>query len=113
MFTANHYTLLTTQSEFTESMLFNSPEFALFLFILFALFWFIVQSRLSAQKVLLIITNYVSNGCWNCPFLGLSTASPRSILLRGCAHQSLSMSCFAPLRAIPFEHFSKTHHLDI
>ena len=38
-------------------MLFNSPEFLLFLPIVFALYWFVVQRNLKAQNMLLVIAS--------------------------------------------------------
>ena len=52
-------------------MLFNSPEFLLFLPIVFGLYWFVVQRNLRAQNVLLVIASYVFYGWWDWRFLGL------------------------------------------
>jgi len=40
-------------------MLFNSPEFLLFLPMVFGLYWFVVQRNLKAQNMLLVIASYV------------------------------------------------------
>jgi len=52
-------------------MLFNSPEFLLFLPIVFGLYWFVVQRNLKAQNMLLVIASYVFYGWWDWRFLGL------------------------------------------
>ena len=52
-------------------MLFNSPEFLLFLPIVFGLYWFVVQHRLRAQNVLLVLASFVFYGWWDWRFLGL------------------------------------------
>lgn len=56
-------------------MLFNSPEFLLFLPIVFALYWFVVQRNLRAQNVLLVLASYVFYGWWDWRFLGLIALS--------------------------------------
>ena len=66
-------------------VLFNSPEFLLFLPIVFGLYWFVVQRNLRAQNMLLVIASYVFYGWWDWRFLGLITfernraKSPHSI----------------------------------
>ena len=52
-------------------MLFNSPEFLLFLPIVFGLYWFVMQRNLRAQNMLLVIASYVFYGWWDWRFLGL------------------------------------------
>ena len=52
-------------------MLFNSPEFLLFLPIVFGLYWFVVQRDLKAQNVLLLVASYIFYGWWDWRFLGL------------------------------------------
>ena len=52
-------------------MLFNSPEFLLFLPIVFGLYWFVVQRNLRAQSVLLVLASYIFYGWWDWRFLGL------------------------------------------
>ena len=52
-------------------MLFNSPEFLLFLPIVFGLYWFVVQRNLKVQNMLLVIASYVFYGWWDWRFLGL------------------------------------------
>ena len=52
-------------------MLFNSPEFLLFLPIVFGLYWFVVQRSLRAQNVFLVLASYVFYGWWDWRFLGL------------------------------------------
>ena len=52
-------------------MLFNSLEFALFLPIVFFLYWFITQKNLKLQNALIVLSSYVFYGWWDWRFLSL------------------------------------------
>ena len=52
-------------------MLFNSIEFAIFLPIVFLLYWFVTNKNLKAQNILLLIASYVFYGWWDWRFLFL------------------------------------------
>jgi alginate O-acetyltransferase complex protein AlgI len=52
-------------------MLFNSVEFLIFLFIVFILYWFVLNRHLKVQNSLLIIAGYVFYGWWDWRFLSL------------------------------------------
>ncbi|CAM4240195.1 MBOAT family O-acyltransferase [Gillisia hiemivivida] len=52
-------------------MLFNSIEFALFLPIVFLLYWFIAHKNLSVQNFLIVLASYVFYGWWDWRFLSL------------------------------------------
>ncbi|MCL4145951.1 UNVERIFIED_CONTAM: hypothetical protein GTU68_006102 [Idotea baltica] len=52
-------------------MLFNSLDFAVFLPIVFILYWFVFQRNLRAQNLLLLIISYVFYGWWDWRFLFL------------------------------------------
>jgi D-alanyl-lipoteichoic acid acyltransferase DltB (MBOAT superfamily) len=52
-------------------MLFNSLEFALFLPIVFTLYWFVTNRNLRSQNLLLLISSYFFYGCWDFRFLFL------------------------------------------
>jgi D-alanyl-lipoteichoic acid acyltransferase DltB (MBOAT superfamily) len=52
-------------------MLFNSFDFALFLPIVFILYWFICNKNLKLQNTLIVITSYVFYGWWDWRFLSL------------------------------------------
>ncbi|WPU95594.1 MBOAT family O-acyltransferase [Mucilaginibacter sabulilitoris] len=52
-------------------MLFNSISFALFLPIVFVLYWFITNRNLKAQNILLLIASYFFYACWDYRFLFL------------------------------------------
>ena len=52
-------------------MLFNSLDFALFLPIVFALYWFVFQKSLKAQNALVFAASYVFYGWWDWRFLSL------------------------------------------
>ena len=52
-------------------MLFNSPEFLLFLPIVAGLYWFVNQRSLKAQNLLLLVASYVFYARCDWRFLGL------------------------------------------
>ncbi len=52
-------------------MLFNSIEFALFLPVVFVLYWFVTQKGLRLQNALLIAASYFFYAWWDWRFLGL------------------------------------------
>ena len=52
-------------------MLFNSIDFAVFLPIVFILYWLIVQQNLRLQNMLLVVASYVFYGWWDWRFLSL------------------------------------------
>lgn len=52
-------------------MLFNSIDFAIFLPIVFLLYWFVVKSNLKLQNLFLVIASYVFYGWWDWRFLSL------------------------------------------
>ena len=52
-------------------MLFNSLDFAIFLPIVFLLYWFILNKNLKAQNFLILVSSYVFYGWWDWRFLSL------------------------------------------
>lgn len=52
-------------------MLFNSIEFAIFLPIVFALYWFVTQRNLKLQNTLILGASYLFYGWWDWRFLSL------------------------------------------
>lgn len=52
-------------------MLFNSLNFALFLPIVFVLYWFVTKSNLRFQNILLLVSSYFFYACWDWRFLFL------------------------------------------
>ena len=52
-------------------MLFNSIEFAVFLPIVFLLYWFVCSRSARGQNLLLLIASYVFYAWWDWRFLGL------------------------------------------
>lgn len=52
-------------------MLFNSIEFAIFLPIVFVVYWFLVQKNLRLQNFWIVVTSYVFYGWWDWRFLTL------------------------------------------
>lgn len=52
-------------------MLFNSIDFAIFLPIVFALYWFVTLKNLKTQNLLVVIASFVFYGWWDWRFLSL------------------------------------------
>lgn len=52
-------------------MLFNSIDFALFLPIVFLLYWFVANRSLRLQNFLIVVASYVFYGWWDWRFLSL------------------------------------------
>lgn len=52
-------------------MLFNSIDFAIFLPIVFLLYWFVADKHLKVQNVLLLVVSYIFYGWWDWRFLSL------------------------------------------
>lgn len=52
-------------------MLFNSIDFAIFLPIVFILYWFVTNKSLTAQNILLLLSSYFFYACWDWRFLFL------------------------------------------
>ncbi|NRD23504.1 MBOAT family protein [Winogradskyella litoriviva] len=52
-------------------MLFNSIDFAVFLPIVFILYWFVTQKNLKYQNFLIVLASYVFYGWWDWRFLSL------------------------------------------
>ena len=52
-------------------MLFNSLDFAIFLPIVFILYWFVAQKNLKLQNALIVISSYFFYGWWDWRFLSL------------------------------------------
>lgn len=52
-------------------MYFNSIDFAIFLPVVFLLYWFVVNKKLEHQNVLILVSSYVFYGWWDWRFLSL------------------------------------------
>ncbi|MGK0386345.1 MAG: alginate O-acetyltransferase complex protein AlgI, partial [Patiriisocius sp.] len=52
-------------------MFFNSIDFAIFLPIVFLLYWFVVNKNLKLQNFLIVIASYFFYGWWDWRFLSL------------------------------------------
>jgi len=52
-------------------MLFNSIDFAIFLPIVFLLYWFVTKGNFKLQNILLLVASYFFYGCWDWRFLFL------------------------------------------
>lgn len=56
-------------------MLFNSIDFAIFLPVVFTLYWFLQEKSLKLQNALIVISSYFFYGWWDWRFLSLMLAS--------------------------------------
>jgi len=52
-------------------MLFNSVDFAIFLPLVFLLYWFVANRNLKSQNLLIVISSFIFYGWWDWRFLGL------------------------------------------
>jgi len=52
-------------------MLFNSIEFAIFLPLVFAIYWFLLKEKLNGQNILIFCSSYIFYGWWDIRFLSL------------------------------------------
>lgn len=52
-------------------MLFNSIEFAVFLPLVFVLYWFVTQHNLKLQNLLIVVSSFIFYGWWDWRFLSL------------------------------------------
>jgi alginate O-acetyltransferase complex protein AlgI len=52
-------------------MLFNTIDFAVFLPLVFVLYWFVFNKSLKWQNLLIVVASYVFYGWWDWRFLGL------------------------------------------
>ncbi|MGC9331652.1 MAG: MBOAT family O-acyltransferase, partial [Bacteroidales bacterium] len=52
-------------------MLFNSLDFAIFLPLVFVLYWFVTNKNLKLQNLLIVVASYVFYGWWDWRFLSL------------------------------------------
>src|SRR4030043_580003 len=52
-------------------MLFNSLQFAIFLPIVFVLYWFVTNKNIKAQNILLLVVSYIFYSWWDWRFLCL------------------------------------------
>lgn len=55
----------------SDRMLFNSIDFAIFLPIVFILYWFVTYKNLRLQNVLIVVASYIFYGWWDWKFLSL------------------------------------------
>src|SRR5690606_39803859 len=52
-------------------MLFNSIDFAIFLPIVFTLYWAIGRNNIKGQNILIVLSSYIFYGWWDWRFLSL------------------------------------------
>jgi D-alanyl-lipoteichoic acid acyltransferase DltB (MBOAT superfamily) len=52
-------------------MLFNTINFAIFLPVVFFLYWFVANKKLNTQNILLLLASYFFYACWDIRFLFL------------------------------------------
>ena len=65
-----NYCIFANQHELLF-MLFNSLDFAVFIPIVFLLYWFVTQKNLRLQNTLIVVSSYVFYGWWDWRFLSL------------------------------------------
>ncbi len=68
-------------------MLFNSIDFAIFLPIVFILYWFVTSNNLKFQNLLLLVASYLFYGWWDWKFLSLILFSTIIDYYIGCSLQ--------------------------
>ncbi|MCL4105786.1 UNVERIFIED_CONTAM: hypothetical protein GTU68_028663 [Idotea baltica] len=73
-------------------MLFNSLDFAIFLPIVFTLYWIVSSKNLHFQNILIVISSYIFYGWWDWRFLGLILFSTVIDYSLGLLMQSSSSS---------------------
>ncbi|WP_223033812.1 MBOAT family O-acyltransferase [Hanstruepera marina] len=56
-------------------MLFNTVDFAIFLPVVFLLYWFVFKANIKIQNAYLIVVSYFFYACWDWRFLGLIVMS--------------------------------------
>ena len=71
-------------------MLFNSIDFAIFLPIVFVLYWFVTKKSLKFQNALIVVSSYVFYGWWDYRFLVLILISTLVDYLVGIQLQKTS-----------------------
>lgn len=52
-------------------MLFNSIDFAIFLPIVFLIYWLVTKKNLKLQNLLIVVASYIFYGWWDWRFLSL------------------------------------------
>ncbi len=52
-------------------MLFNSIDFAIFLPVIFILYWFVFNKTIKTQNALIAVSSYIFYGWWEWEFLAL------------------------------------------
>jgi len=74
-------------------MLFNSIDFAIFLPIIFILYWFVTNKNLTLQNFLIVVASYIFYGWWDYRFLSLilfSTLIDYSVGIRLANEENLT-----------------------
>ena len=82
-------------------MLFNSIDFAMFLPVIFLIYWFVVNKNLTLQNLMILIASYVFYGWWDWRFLFLIFISSIADYTIGLglkrANQNRKENCFFQL----------------
>lgn len=50
-------------------MTFTTPEYAIFLSVIFVLYWFVLRNSIKGQNILILVGSYIFYGWWNWKFL--------------------------------------------
>ena len=86
-------------------MLFNSIDFAIFLPIVFALYWFAFGKSRRGQNILLLVASYLFYGWWDWRFLGLILFSTAPLLISIKAMRALGLpSILADMTLLTFRY---------
>jgi len=81
-------------------MLFNSIDFAVYLPLVFVLYWFVCKHNLKLQNILIVVSSYIFYGWWDWRFLSLilfSTLVDFVVGLKLQHQKQLLKKTFAPV----------------
>lgn len=81
-------------------MLFNSLEFAIFLPIVFIIYWFVLQKNLKLQNLFIVVVSYIFYGWWDYRFLFLIALTSfcswlSGVLIEKVRERSTPPTCFS------------------
>jgi hypothetical protein len=82
-------------------MLFNSISFAVFLPIVFLLYWFIFNRNLRLQNLFIVVASYIFYGWWDWRFLLLIMFTSFCSWISGILMQPIDNQGFTPPMATP------------
>jgi len=92
-------------------MLFNSIDFAIFLPIVFVLYWFVTNKNLKLQNFLIVIASYLFYGWWDWRFLFLMALTTFCSWFSGVAMRRIRESESIPNKQVKLKIISSTNIL--